>query len=340
MSNLQGAWAGRIYGTNTGNVFVELSQSESNLTGVARFHDDKFGIAIYEVSGSITDGKMTIKGMPKQAHEGVILGEATITADLKQDGSLAGRWETTIGSAGTVRLFPHSYEDKTSKGGEPEQIYNKTVSVGSVRLFKKDVMALFQVVERDFSEGKLVVTYMQRGSEVTKFGSDFLSRIDDIDEIHSLKIFIQEPEAAGINKMANVDLFERDGSAVRVSGTNESWVVGKAESIAKQIGSYQNRVVTNYRKYGLNLNQFIFLLMLVLIPEIATWPKRMIFVAITYALLVALYGVHSKLIPNTLILTGGKSPGFLARSWPSILSWLITFTGSLAAALLFWLLTR
>jgi hypothetical protein len=118
--------------------------------------------------------------------------------------------------------------------------------------------------------------------------------------------------------MANVDLFERTGSAVSVSGINESWVVGKAESVSKQLANYQNRVVTNYRRYGLNLNQFIFLLMLVLIPEISTWPKRLIFVAITYALLVALYGVHSKLIPNTVILAGGKPPGFLARSWPSI----------------------
>jgi hypothetical protein len=160
---------------------VELTQSENQLAGVVRLHDDKFGIAVYEVSGSVTDGKITLKGLPKQATQGVVMGEATIVADLKQDGSLAGRWETTIGSAGTLRLFPHSYEDKGSKAGEPEQIYNRIIPVGSVRLFKKDVAALFQIIEKDFSEGKLVVTYMQRGSEVTKFAADFLSRVDEFD---------------------------------------------------------------------------------------------------------------------------------------------------------------
>ncbi len=341
MSNLQGAWAGRIYGTNTGNVFVELTQADNSLTGVARFHDDKFGIAVYEVSGSVAEGKISLKGIPRQAAQEVRLGEATIVVDLKQDGSLAGRWETTIGSAGTIKLFPHSHEDKNKKVNEPEQVYNRSIPVGSVRLFKKDITSLFQVIERDFSEGKLIVTYMQRGSEVTRFASDFLSHMDEVDEIRSLKIFIQErDDAPGINKTVNVDLLEKNGSAVRVSGIKESWVVGKAESISRQIRNYQNWIVTNYRKYGLNLNGLIFLIMLVLIPEISTWPKRLLFVGIIYSLLASLYGVHSKLIPNTVILAGGRLPGFFTRNWPSILSWVITFTGSLAAALVFWLLTR
>lgn len=340
MSNLQGAWAGRIYGTNTGNVFLEFTQTENELNGVARLHDDKHGIAVYNISGSISDGTINIKGSPQQAAEGVVLGEATITGELKQDGSIAGRWETTIGSAGTIRLYPHNYEEKTTKSTEPEQVYNKIIPIGSVRLFKKDIKSLFNVIEKDFTEGRLIVTYMQRGNEVTRYATDFLASIEIIEEIRSLKIFIQEPEAAGINRMVNVDLFEKTDSAIRVSGINESWVVGKAESINKEISKFQNRVITNYRKYGLNLNQIIFFLMLVLIPEILTWPKRLLFVGAVYALLVTLFGVHAKLIPNTVILAENKPPGFIARSWPAILSWFIAFSSSLVAALLFWLLTK
>ncbi len=230
---------------------MELSQTENQVQGIAHLCDDKFGIALYDISGSITDGTMIINGTPKQASEGGILGETTIIAELKQDGSLASRWETTIGSAGTVRLYPHNYEEKFSKTAEPEQIYNKIVPIGSVRLFKKDVNALFNIIEKDFSEGRLIVTYMQRSNEVTRFATDFVSNLDDIEELRSLKIFIQEPEAPGINKMVTVDFFERDSSSVRVSGINESWVVGKAESINKEIANYQNKVVTNYRRCGL-----------------------------------------------------------------------------------------
>ena len=340
MNTLQGAWAGRMYGTNTGNVFLEFSQSENQLNGIARLHDDKFGIAVYSIEGSIIEGKIEIKGMPKQAPDGVELGDATIVGELKQDGSIAGRWETTIGSAGTIRLFPHKYEDKVIKTTEPEQIYNVIKPIGSVRLFKKDIKSLFDVIEKDFTEGRLVVTYTQRGNEVTRYASDFLEAIEKIEEIRSLKIFIQEQESPGINKMVNVDLFEKINSAIRVSGINESWVVGKAESINNEISRYQNRVITNYRKYGLNLNQIIFFLMLVLIPEISTWPKRLLFVGAVYTLLVSLFGVHTKLIPNTIILAEDKPLGYIGRSWPSIVSWLIAFSSSLVAALLFWLLTK
>lgn len=164
MDNLHGAWAGRIYGTNTGNIFIEFLQTENELNGTARLHDDKFGIAIYEVSGTVTDGLIKLNGQPKEAAEGVSLGEATIVAELKQDGSVAGRWETSLGSAGTLRLWPHNYEEKSVKGPEPEQIYNRTITFGSVRLYKKDVKTLFDVICKDFVEGKLIVTYLQRGN--------------------------------------------------------------------------------------------------------------------------------------------------------------------------------
>ncbi len=123
MNDLKNAWAGRLYGTNTGNVFVEYTQTENLISGLARFHDDRFGITIYDISGSMIEGKMKVRGVPQKNPPGTVVEEATIEVDLKQDGSLAGRWETTIGSAGTLKLYPHSYENMASKSKEPEQIY-------------------------------------------------------------------------------------------------------------------------------------------------------------------------------------------------------------------------
>lgn len=175
---------------------------------------------------------------------------------------------------------------------------------------------------------------------MTKYAPDFLRQLDELEEIRSLKMFIQEPEAQGINRMVNVDLFEKFDSAIRVSGINESWVVGKAESIKKEIAKYENLLITGYRKYGLNLNTIIFLLMLVLIPEIVTWPKRLVFVTSVYALLESLNAIHRRLIPNTVIFSETKPPTLMARTWPSLLSWLIAFSSSLVAAIIFWLLTK
>jgi hypothetical protein len=319
---------------------VEYNLSENKLEGTARLNDDKFGVAIFEISGSIIEGKMTIKGVSKQTAPGTVQGEVTIVADLKPDGNLVGRWETTVGTAGLIRLYPHSYEEKKEKLNEPEQIYNKMISVGSVRIFKKDIKTLFQIIQKDFVDGRLIVTYFQRESEVTRYAIDFLKNIDDLKRIRSLKIFIQEQEAPGINKMVNVDFFENSTNAIRVSGISESWVVGKAESISKQISEYENPVLTNYKKYGLNLNSFIFLIMLIFIPDIPTWLKRLISVSVVFVILLILYFIHSKLVPNTVIIAEDKSPSFLQRSWPSFASWVFAIIGAVIAGYLVWFFTK
>lgn len=79
---------------------------------------------------------------------------------------------------------------------------------------------------------------------------------------------IQEPEAYGINRDIVVEQVANSVSKVRVSGINESWVLGKAESIFQTLKPKQNSLVTTYRKYGFNLNGAIFFAMLITIPDI------------------------------------------------------------------------
>ena len=44
-------WAGRVYGTNTGNLFVDLETTDDELRGTLRFMDSAFGLVIYEIKG-------------------------------------------------------------------------------------------------------------------------------------------------------------------------------------------------------------------------------------------------------------------------------------------------
>jgi len=47
MTRLANRWAGRIYGTNTGNVFLELNQDGDNIAGNLRILDSVFGVSVY-----------------------------------------------------------------------------------------------------------------------------------------------------------------------------------------------------------------------------------------------------------------------------------------------------
>lgn len=339
MPDLANRWSGHLYGTNTGNVFLDLNQDGQNVSGRLRIMDSIFGVSIYDYTGSV-DKEFLLHCTPYQAAEGVELGDVNVRGHLTQEGNIRGEWESTIGTAGTFELYPHDITsvDPSERNRNPEQIHNKTIPLGSVRLFKDDLIQLIDFIKKDFSKGRVIVTYSLRGSELTKYAHDFFEQLDGIDRLNYIKIVIQEPEAHGINRVIVVELVANGASEIRVSGINESWVLGKSESIFQTLKPKQNSLVTTYRKYGLNLNGAIFIAMLIAIPDMEDWERRGIFVISVFLLLNFLLFVHNKFIPNTAIYLEQVKPGFFKRAWPSILSWVIAVSSSIVAAYIFSLL--
>ncbi|QDO83687.1 hypothetical protein FM037_11150 [Shewanella psychropiezotolerans] len=338
MANLANRWAGRLYGTNTGNVFLDLVQKDQNVSGCLRIMDSIFGVSIYEYTGTF-DEDIILNCTPSQAIEGIKIGDVKIRGRLTAKGNIKGDWESTIGTAGTFEIYPHDITSVDPGAGareiNPEQIYNKTIQLGSVRLFKDDVVQLVSFIKKDFTSGKVIVTYAQRGSDLTKYADDFFAQLDGIEQLNYLKLVIQEPEAYGINRIIVIELVANGISEIRVSGINESWVLGKAESTLQTLKPKQNSLVTTYRKYSLNFNGVIFFAMLIAIPDIVDWESRAIFVVTVFLLLNFLLFIHNKFIPNTTIYLEQAKPSFFKRAWPSILSWVIAASSSVVAAYIF-----
>lgn len=342
MPGLADKWAGRLYGTNTGNLFIEVEQEGSNVSGVLRLLDHIYGITIYNFSGTFKE-KLILSCTPDESNTIEDLGEINVEGVLTSKGNLRGTWHSTIGTAGTFDAYPH-YIESPQSGSEaeklPEQIFNKNVTIGSIRLFSDDIKSFISFIGKDFKQATPIITYNLRGNQVTKYSHDFLNEIDSLGEITYLKIFIQEQEAYGINNVVVLELTENGVSEVRVSGIDETWVVGKAESIVQKIKPKENILVTTYKKYGLNLNSIIFLLMLIAIPEVEAWQNRAVFVILVFVLLGILLWIHRRFIPNTIIYLTGKKPSLLSRSWPTILSWIVAASSSLFAVWIFYLLTK
>src|SRR3546814_10444583 len=53
-------WAGRIYGTNTGNLFVRLEGDDSNLAGQIHINDSVAGPIVYILSGKFGGGDLEV----------------------------------------------------------------------------------------------------------------------------------------------------------------------------------------------------------------------------------------------------------------------------------------
>lgn len=344
MANLGKLWAGRVYGTNTGNVFIDFKNPGPDVGGTLRFMDNAFGLAIYDIQGTFDEETLQVTGKPTKNSEGHELGDLAVEAKLTPEGNLRGTWSTTLGTGGTFEVFPHDIATKTPLARTglvvPEQLYTRNVSLGAVRLFSEDVTQLLQHVQQDFVSGRLIVTFNARGSEVTKYAEDFLLDAKSLGPLKYLKIVIQEPEAHGINRLVVVELNAFGTNEVRVQGIQESWVIGKAESVAALIKRNQSTLITTYKKFGLNLNQAIFVAMLVVMPSITKWAERAMFAVTVFVLLAALLWMHAKFIPNATVRMEVERPSFIARVWPTLLSWFVAATASLVAALIFYWLTK
>lgn len=341
MGSLTKYWAGRIYGTNTGNFFLTLDEGGPALHGTLRLLDSEYGVAVYEVVGEYND-HVELTGRPSHAGEGIELGTVTATAHLTTEGQMKGEWVSSLGTGGVFVAYPHQEDavptEPSESSAAPEQIYTHNIVLGALSLYAPDVRTLIAEIRKDFTTGKPVVTFSTGTGEVTKYVEDFLEQLPMLGALSYFKLQIQEPEAHGINRVVVVELRAYGINEVRAQGINESWVIGRAEGLATLLRRHQNSLVTSYKKFGLNLNQIIFLAMLVAIPEIESLVKRGIFVAVVFSLLATLLWFHSRFIPNANIRFGESTPSTLSRIWPTFASWLFAVAASVVATYLYtWL---
>ena len=59
MPTLNRLWAGRVYGTNTGNIFIEFTETDPKIAGIVRFRDEALGVVMYSVTGTL-DGVLRL----------------------------------------------------------------------------------------------------------------------------------------------------------------------------------------------------------------------------------------------------------------------------------------
>jgi hypothetical protein len=339
MSTLGKLWAGKLFGTNTGNVFLQFDQSEGALTGTLRFLDDRLGTVVYAVTGKFDGSKLEFHGNCTKSAEGIQVGDVRGEGDLTSDGLLKGTWSSTLGTGGTFHLFPHDAPPPTTAATDliPEQLHTATRQVGALRLYADDVRAMIGSLARDFKQGRVIATYRVGGSEVSKYANDFVAEFERLAELRYLKLAIQEPEAHGINRFASIELNPNGSNEIRVQGIQQSWVLGKAEALASDLQPRQKILATSFRKFGLNINGILLVLTAILLPDLSL-SRRFILVAVVVGVASLVYQLHVKFIPNVLIHLSEQKPGPLQRAIPQIVSWLIAATSALIAAIAYGLL--
>tara|TARA_B100001971_G_C18078630_1_gene477043 strand:+ start:209 stop:571 length:363 start_codon:yes stop_codon:yes gene_type:complete len=116
---------------------------------------------------------------------------------------------------------------------------------------------------------------------------------------------------------------------------SDVWVSGKAEIIKQALQKHQNGFITRFRKYGLDVNFFVFVAMIIFISDIDTLRDRTLFAGTIIAILIAYKVVHQSIVPNTFIRLDEKRPNIIQRYIDFIVKAIFTAIISLAVAA-FW----
>ncbi|WP_027921735.1 hypothetical protein [Pseudomonas sp. URMO17WK12:I12] len=340
MVSLGKLWAGRAFGTNTGNLAITFEKDGEELEGTIRFADDQYGVVVFQVSGTYGD-EIVLTGDAITETEGVEFGKLSVKAALTPEGSIKGEWSTTNGAGGPFTVHPHGtgVVNTIKTDLEIEQIYTQAYTLGALRLAKNDVLSLLDTVRRDFNpEAKLIVTYRSGGAEVARYSKDFVAQMDALKKLTYLKLFIQEPDEFGVNKVVMVELIDHGVNRLVVQGVREIWVEGKAHTLRSELTMNEKSLATNFKKFGFNLSQLALFVMIVVIVDVPSFWTRVGIGALVLVLIKFVDWVHVTFIPNATIRLTDDKDNWITRWGSSMFSWLSTLTITiLGGVIVYWL---
>lgn len=327
-------WAGHVFGTNTGNVFIDLQGEDANLNGQLRFNDTVGGMAVYQIAGSFDGQNLTLEGNHLVAPDGELLAAIKLSAQLNPKGEFAGKWEAENGAGGVFRLYPHDQsKELDSLGNEPlAQIYTARHEFGAIEIDREKIIAVAEVLQKDFPQGRVAIT-TYTGTEQARFLEAFKEHDFAQSKSGMVKIYVQQGDSSPINRIAMVE-FGQSINLAMTQGSDEAWVLGMLEKIKSNLVMQERHYATNIRRWGVGINQGIILGVIAYLPSLPSFLSRSILLGSSIGLIVGLNLFHTKYLPHATIYLRGKPSGILAKVTPSIVSWLISATAGVVATLL------
>lgn len=144
MTDISGDWAGKIIGTNNADIFVEIAQSDQNVSGTVRINDPMYGASVYSYTGKFSDQILHLEMDPDtqnaqhaRSHTvlvngrsvvvqtpGISLGHVSVDGKLVESERVEGKWTSTIGTGGTFWITRANTMVETASKFEGPQTAN------------------------------------------------------------------------------------------------------------------------------------------------------------------------------------------------------------------------
>lgn len=326
-------WAGKICGTNIGNVFAELIGTDAALTGVIHINDFNTGIVIYRIQGQFNEGKLHISGITDTKIDGASFGDLTAVAHLNTRGELTGQWSTSIGSRGTFTLFPHdpAQAPETAAGKIREQLHTTRHQFGAIELNREQLTNIADEIQRDFMRSTVIVTVVTDTEQALSL-EDFKTSHFNASRAAVIILFAQESEASGLNRVVRVE-FGPQVNIAMVQGGDEAWVLGMREKLKHSIRPFERNYVTNTKFLG-GFKFITFAYAVVILPSFASFIYRSIFMISVLIFVFSIEWLHKRYLPLAVLHLRKRQAGFIAQFAPSAISWISTIIAGAIVMLL------
>lgn len=184
------------------------------------------------------------------------------------------------------------------------------------------------------------MTYRSGGAEVTQHGKDFIAQMGRNKKLTYLKVFLQEPDEFGVNKFAFAELADQGFNRVVVQGVREIWVEGKAQMIRSELEKYEKSLATNFKQFGLNLNQLALFMMIVIMSYVPEFWMKVSVGILVFGLIKFVGWLHVTFIPNASIRLAEVKETWVTRWGSSIFSWVATLVSTVLGGYLIYVLTK
>ena len=332
-------WAGSLFGTNFGNVYVKFEGEDPSLTGIARFADSRLGIVVYDLNATFDGNELKASGSPQASTIDAQAEILNFEGVLDPKGNFEGDWSTSLGAGGTFVLYPKDpivHADapllEFGIGPEADQLHTKRHTFGAIEINQTELVKLGDRMQANFVGRKVIVTIVA-DTEQSKFLEVFRLEEFPFPKATISKLFVQQPEPGGVNRTLTIE-FGPSFNFVMAQSSEEAWALGIVEKLKREIYPFERSTPMNVRRTGLGINQLLLFLAAIFIVDIPDLSLRILF--LTFILFTIylnnLFQTHN--MPMAIIRVGPQRTTFFTHFGPSIGSWILAvLTGILVATL-------
>lgn len=323
-------WTGNAFGTNLGNVALELQGEDAALCGVLRMNEAGVGIVVYEIHGHFESPTLTLTGVTTTQIDGVVFGELSITGEMNAKGELRGKWETTLGSGGYFCLFPNLQSEVPSDSLRKGQLHTARHSFSAIMINRDEITQLAQSIARTFPQ---VIVSVVIGTDRAFELEDFKVQTFSSARAESIRIYAQKPDQFGFNQIVAIE-FGPNINIAMTQGPDEAWVLGQLETFKRELKRYQRFGFTSFKRFGVNFASIAALAAVSFLPSLDAFLERLLFCCAVALIFGGVNWASSRLLPHAVIDLQERKRSALARFWPEALTWLMAIVGSVIATLL------